>query len=189
MCCLRSVYDGGERRAAPCHARRLPSLPSSLLFRHTLRSLPKHESSLSPFLSFIIVLPSLHTDLLLFHTLRSSSKHQSSLSFFLSMMIVLSTDTLVCSLSCIPRRSPAVACSHPIMRRNPSIFIVPFQIMRVSFQLIICSNVIMKWKTYRYFGHIPTCVCTCILQWSILCRNPPLRTLHSALLSFALQEI
>ena len=117
------MYDGGERLAAPCHARRLPSLPSSLLFRHTLRSLPRHENSLSLFLSIIIVLPSLHTDLLLLHTLRSSSKHQSSLSFFLSMMIVLSTDTLVCSPSCIPRRSPAVACSHPILQCNPLSFV------------------------------------------------------------------
>lgn len=54
--------------------------------------------------------------------------------------------------------SSAVACSQPIMRRNPPICIVLLQIMCVSFQIIICSNLIMKWKTYRYFGNIPTCV-------------------------------
>lgn len=51
------------------------------------------------------------------------------------------THLLVHLFTCILLRlSSAVACSHPIMRRNPPICIVFFQIMRVSFQLIICSN-------------------------------------------------
>jgi hypothetical protein len=158
-CALCTTEASGSRHAMLADCLPFPSFFSPM-FPHTLRSLPRHESSLFLFLSIIFALPSLHADLLLLPaTLRSRSKHQSSLSFFLSRMIVLSTDTLFCSLSCIPRRSPAVACSHPILQRNPLSFVA-------------CMMV----ETYRYFGNTQAIACSLAFFFGCLRQLHVLRT-------------
>jgi hypothetical protein len=135
---MRSVYDGGEW-LAPCHARRLLSLPFLLLFCFLTLSeafrgtrVPSFSSCRS-FSHSQVCTQTYYCCPALSEVGRST--RVPSLSSFLSMMIVLSTDTLVCSLSCIPRRSPAVACSHPILQRN-----------QLSFEACMM-------ETYRYFGN------------------------------------